>query len=139
MSVTAKNANEQLALDFFEALSSGDLERLRPFLTEESVWAPMVKDIPGAGEYRGAEIIDVFLGPVRGMFAAGDPKVHVKSIFSDGDMVSVESWSDGHLADGREYYNQYAWVFRMQDGKVARIHEYMDSYYVARLFGFDKT
>jgi len=31
MSVTAQNANEQLVLDFFEVLSSGDLEKLREF------------------------------------------------------------------------------------------------------------
>lgn len=137
MSATAKNANEQLALDFFEALSSGDLDRLRPFITEDSVWQPMVKDIPGAGEYRGSAIIDEFLGPVRGMFAPGDPKVHVQAIFSDGDFVAVESYSDGHLADGREYLNSYAWIFRMKDGKVHRLHEYMDSHYVARIFGMD--
>lgn len=135
MSVTAKNANEQLALDFFEALSSGDLDRLRPFLDEDSVWEPMVKDIPGAGSYRGNQIIDDFLAPVRGMFAQGDPKVHVQTIFSDGDFVAVESYSDGKLQDGRTYHNRYSWVFRMNNGKIGHLHEYMDSHYVARLFG----
>lgn len=135
MSVTAKNANEQTVLDFFTALSSGELERLKPFLTDQSVWQPMVKDIPGAGEYKGMAIIDDFLGPVRGMFRPGDPKVHVKEILSAGDIVAVESYSTGAVADGRPYANDYAWIFRMKDGKVARIHEYMDSHYVARLFG----
>ena len=40
MSVTAKNANEQLVLDFFDVLSSGDLEALRQFFHEKSVWQP---------------------------------------------------------------------------------------------------
>jgi len=137
MSIAAKNANEQAVLDFFTGLSTGDLDNIRPFLTEDSVWQPMVRDIPGAGEYRGNQIIDDFLGPVRGMFAPGDPKVHVAAIFSDGDMVAVESTSTGHVADGREYNNSYAWVFRMKDGKIARLHEYMDSHYVARLFGLE--
>jgi len=135
MSVTARNANEQLALDFFAALSSGDLERLRPFLDENSVWEPMVKDIPGAGRYQGNAIIDEFLAPVRGMFAPGDPKIHVQTIFSDGDFVAVESYSDGKLQDGRAYHNRYSWVFRMNGGKIGSLHEYMDSHYVARLFG----
>jgi ketosteroid isomerase-like protein len=133
--VEAKNANEQLVLDFFEALSSGDLERLRPFLTEESVWKPMVTDIPGAGEHKGNAIIDEFLGPVRGLFKPGDPKVHVTALISDGDTVAVESTSTGGLEDGRTYNNSYCWVFRVKDGKVLRLHEYMDSHYVARLFG----
>jgi ketosteroid isomerase-like protein len=135
MSVTAKNANEQLVLDFFAGLSSGDLDNIRPFLTDASVWQPMVKDIPGAGEYQGNQIIDDFLGPVRGMFNEGDPKVFVKALISDGDMVAVESYSVGGLPDGREYRNDYAWIFRLKDGKIARLHEYMDSHYVARLFG----
>lgn len=134
MTASAKNANEQLALDFFTALSSGDLDKLRPFLNENSVWEPMVKDIPGAGAYKGNAIIDEFLAPVRGMFADGDPKVHVQTIFSDGDFVAVESYSDGKLQDGRTYYNRYSWVFRMNNGKIGTLHEYMDSHYVARLF-----
>jgi len=135
MSVVAKNENEQLALDFLAVLSSGDLERLRGFLDAESVWEPMVQDIPGAGRYQGHAIIDDFLAPVRGMFADGDPKVHVQTLFSDGDLVAVESYSDGKLQDGRAYYNRYSWVFRMRDGKIGTLHEYMDSHYVARLFG----
>jgi len=135
MTVTAKNAQEQFVLDFFEALSSGDLERLRPFLMDASVWKPMVRDIPGAGEYHGQDIIDVFLAPVRGMFKPGDPKVHVSALMSDGDMVAVESTSTGETQDGKIYDNSYAWVFRLKDGKLDRLHEYMDSHYVARLFG----
>lgn len=133
--VTAKNANEQLVLDFFEALSSGELDRLRPFLTADSVWKPMVTDIPGAGEHKGNAIIDEFLAPVRGMFKPGDPKVHVTALISDGDTVAVESTSSGGLEDGRTYNNSYCWVFRVKDGKILRLHEYMDSHYVAQLFG----
>jgi uncharacterized protein len=137
MSVTAKNANEQWVLDFFDALSSGDLEQLRPFLDADSVWEPMVKDIPGAGVYVGDEIIDVFLAPIRGVFMPGDPKVHPRTIFSDGDMVAVESDSDGFLQDGQRYHNRYAWVFQLNGDKLGHVHEYMDSHYVAKLFGLD--
>ena len=49
MSVTAKNANEQLVLDFFDVLSSGDLERLRGFFHDKSTWEPKGKIIAGAG------------------------------------------------------------------------------------------
>ena len=131
MTVTAKNANEQLVLDFFEVLSSGDLERLRGFFHDKSVWQPKVKGIAGAGEHVG------ILAPVRGMFEAGDPKVHVTNLFSDGDTVGVESWSSGKTLDGKVYENDYAWVFRVSNGKIDRLHEYMDSHYTAKLFGMD--
>ena len=51
MTVAAANANEQLVLDFFEVLSSGDLEKLRGFYHEHSVWEPKVKDIAAATNY----------------------------------------------------------------------------------------
>jgi ketosteroid isomerase-like protein len=137
MTVTAKNANEQLVLDFFEVLSSGDLEALRAFFHDKSVWQPKVKDIAGAGEHVGMAIIDLFLAPVRGMFEPGDPKVHVTNLFSDGGTVGVESFSTGKTLDGKVYENDYAWVFHVSDGKIDRLHEYMDSHYTAKLFGME--
>jgi len=136
MTVKAKNANEQLVLDFFEVLSSGDLEALRQFFHEKSVWQPKVKGIAGAGEH-GSAIIDLFLAPVRGMFEPGDPKVHVTNLFSDGGTVGVESYSVGKTLDGKVYENDYAWVFHISNGKIDRLHEYMDSHYTAKLFGMD--
>jgi ketosteroid isomerase-like protein len=105
MSVQAKNANEQLVLDFFEVLSSDDLEKLRAFYHDKSTWEPKVKDIAGAGKHVGMDIIDKFLAPVRGMFEPGDPKVHVQNMFSAGPMVCVESYSTGKTLDGLVYEN----------------------------------
>lgn len=135
MTVTAANANEQLVLDFFEVLSSGDLEALRAFFHEHSVWEPKVKAIAGAGRHVGADIIDTFLAPVRGLFEPGDPKVHVQTMFSAGPYVCVESNSTGTTLDGKGYDNDYCWVFEVADGKIDSMREYMDSHYTAKLFG----
>lgn len=137
MTIKAKNANEQLVLDFFKVLSSGDLEELRAFFHVNSVWQPKVRGIAGAGEHVGDDIIDLFLAPVRGLFEPGDPKVHVTNLFSDGGTVGVESHSTGKTLDGKLYENDYAWVFRISNGKIDRLHEYMDSHYTAQLFGMD--
>ncbi|MFC3098296.1 nuclear transport factor 2 family protein [Alteraurantiacibacter palmitatis] len=139
MTVQAANAAEQLVLDFFVVLSSGDLETLRGFYREASVWEPKVKDIPGAGRHVGMAIIDEFLAPVRGMFKPGDPKVHVQAMFSqtkDGTTwVCVESNSTGESMDGKVYDNDYCWVFEISNGKIDAMREYMDSLYTAKWFG----
>lgn len=137
MTATASNANEQLVLDFFKVLSSGDLEELRGFYHDQSVWEPKVKDIAGAGKHTGMGIIDDFLAPVRGMFAPGDPKIHVHHIFSAGDAVCVESNSTGTTGDGKVYDNDYCWVFKVSNGKIDEMREYMDSHYTAKLFGME--
>ena len=141
MSVTAQNADEQLVLDFFDVLSSGDLEKLRGFYHDASVWEPKVKDIAGAGKHVGMDIIDKFLAPVRGMFHPGDPKIHVHAMFSrvdqSGGWVCVESNSTGTTMDGKVYDNDYCWVFEIANGKIDAMREYMDSHYTAKLFGMD--
>ncbi len=39
------------------------------------------------------------------------------------------------MADGRIYDNLYCWAIELKDGKVHRLREYMDSHYIAKLFG----
>ena len=133
--VAAGNANEQVVLDFFDRLNAEDLEGVRAILTEDATWIPQVRDIPGAGEYRGRDVIvDVFLAPIRSVFADGSPRNEILSIASGGSLVMLESHGTGSLADGRPYDNRYAWAFEVREGKVAAIREYMDSHYISRLF-----
>lgn len=133
--VTPKNASEKAVFDFFETLSTGDLNALAALLPEDVSWEPMVRDIPGAGLYQGRDkVLGEFLAPIRGVFRPGDPKVHIDAIVSDGDRVMVETRATGQKADGKPYSNRYAWAFELRGGQILRIREYMDSLYVAKFF-----
>jgi hypothetical protein len=121
---------------FFELLNAEDLEGLRALLTDDAAWIPQARDMPGAGEYRGRDVIvDQFLKPIRGMFAPGSPSNRILSMASNGGLVLVETHGTGHLKDGRPYDNRYAWAFEVRAGKIGMIREYLDSYYIVRLFG----
>src|SRR5271170_575007 len=112
----AENRNEQLARQFFDTLSSGDLEKLRMLLHEQARWTVMATGIQGAGEKKGRKaIIDDFLGPVRGMFVDGDPKIHVDRLISKGPVVAAEARGVGHFKNGREYLNRYAFFIEIKD------------------------
>jgi uncharacterized protein len=136
--VRADNDTERTVLEFFRILSTGDIEAIRATLHDDVTWTPQVKDIPGAGTYVGKKgVCDEFLAPVRGLFAPGDPKTTVSSIVSKGPLVMCESVGLGKLQDGRTYENRYAWAVEVKDGKILTIREYMDSHYVAKLFGME--
>jgi ketosteroid isomerase-like protein len=127
---------ESVVRKFFELLNAEDLEGVRALLSEDAAWIPQARDMPGAGEYRGRNVIvDTFLKPIRAMFAQGSPSNRILSMASNGELVLVETHGTGHLKDGRPYDNRYAWAFEIRDGKVAMIREYLDSYYIVRLFG----
>ena len=126
--------NERLAREFFEKLSSGDLEQVRPCFHKKASWIVRSDGIPGAGVHQGRDyIIDEFLAPVRGLFEPGDPKIYVDRIFGKGDLVAVQSKSLGTMRNGKKYENNYAWILQFKDGKIIELNEYMDTYYVSTL------
>jgi uncharacterized protein len=120
---------------FFDLLNAEDYDGLRALFTEDAAWLPQQKDMPGAGEYRGRDVVlDTFLIPIRKLFAGTDPQNQILSIASNGSTVLVETHGTGTLADGRPYDNRYAWGIEVRDGQVAEIREYMDSAYIVALF-----
>jgi ketosteroid isomerase-like protein len=128
--------SEAVVRQFFALLNAEDLEGIRALLSEDAAWIPQARDMPGAGEYRGRNVIvDEFLKPIRGLFAKGSPSNRILSMASKDSLVLVETHGTGNLSDGRAYDNRYAWAFEIQAGKVAQIREYLDSYYIVRLFG----
>src|SRR5690606_37978929 len=123
MSSGEETRNERLVRTFFETLSSGDLEALRPQIHVDGSWEATGKSIPGAGITRGRDkIIDELLAPVRGLFVPGDPKVKILRIFGKDEWVAAECEAHGTLANGKPYDNRYAWIFE--------IREYMDTGYI---------
>jgi uncharacterized protein len=128
--------NEQLVRQFFATLSTGDLEALRMLIHPRGSWEVMATSVPGAGRTDGGDaVIDTFLAPVRGLFAPGDPKVHVKRTFSAGNLVCAETEAIGSLAGGLPYHNRYAWVIEILDDKVCHLREYMDTAYIQSVLG----
>ncbi len=126
--------NEQVVRLFFETLSTGKLERVRPLLHEQATWTVMATGIPGAGEKKGRNaIIDGFLGPVRGLFEDGDPKVRIERMICQGTVVAAEARGTGQLKNGKKYDNHYAFVIEIKDDKLFALREYMDSYHVSTL------
>jgi ketosteroid isomerase-like protein len=126
--------NEQIVRSFFETLSSGNLERIRSLFHEQATWAVMVTGIPGAGEKKGRNaIIDEFLGPIRGMFVDGDPKVKIERTIAQGPFVATEARGIGQLKNGKKYDNRYVFVIEIKDDKIFALREYMDSYHVSTL------
>jgi len=123
--------NEQLVRQFFDTLSTGDLEALRKLIHPEGSWEVMGTTIPGAGLTSGRDaVIDVFLAPVRGMFEPGDPKVTIKRMVSSGDTVAAETEAIGMLSNGNRYHNRYAWMIDIKDDQVCHLKEYMDTAYI---------
>ena len=125
----AERARCELVTTFFAHLSDGDLEALRHRLHPDATWEVM-RAVEGERLTVGRDaIIDDFLGPVRGRFVPGDPKVTVITLFASRGLVAAETRGDGTMRDGSEYHNRYAWMIEVDGDLVVAVREYMDTAY----------
>ena len=121
-------ANRQTIRAAFEAWRDGT----RPIT---DVFAPtMTWRIEGhsaaSREYGSTqEFVDEVLAPFGARFAGGQPfrPIEIRGIYADGDTVIV-LW-DGHgvANDGQAYDNSYAWLMRLEQGKVVDGTAFYDS------------
>ena len=56
-------------------------------------------------------------------------------IHADGDYVIVQANGRNRTKDGKEYNNDYCFVIRMENGKMAAIEEYCDTELVTAVIG----
>ena len=66
---------------------------------------------------------------------AGRLKVTAHRFIADGAHVVVEGRGQATTKAGQAYNNTYCWIYRLTDGKVQEVTEYMDTKLVADALG----
>ena len=123
--------NTRLAQQVYENFKRGDIKALLNLLSEDIEWQlPEIENVPFAGKRRGHEEMGQFFESLVDTqeFQHFDPREFI----ARGDKVLAL----GHYAcrvksTGREFGGDFAHVFTVDDGKVVRFHEYMDTAAVA--------
>ncbi len=124
--------NKELVTNFWGAFSKGDIKTAFASLSDEVSWL-----IPGnlpnlSGLRKGkAEILNFARGAAK-MFPSG-LKSELRRVYCDGDTVLIEMTNRGKLFNGRDYENEYCFVFEIEAGKIRRVREYVDTQKVAEL------
>jgi uncharacterized protein len=126
--MTQTETNREIIRQAFEAWRQGTSP-----ITD--VFAPgMVWRIEGhsaaAREYRGTQqFVDEVLAPFGARFAGGEPfrPVIIRGVYADGDTVVVIWDGRGIANDGRPYENSYAWIMKLDNGKVVDGTAFFDS------------
>jgi ketosteroid isomerase-like protein len=133
MPLAIEETNAATVRTFLETLSSGDLDRVAPLFEPDAIWTVCASGIPGAGSHHGGAIFEEFLGPVRGLFEPGQPKVEVTNLVAQGSWVAVEATGRGRFRNGTDYENHYSFWIEVSGDLIRTVREYMDSQYVASL------
>jgi uncharacterized protein len=124
--------NKEMVLNFWSAFAKGDIKTAFASMSDEVSWL-----IPGnlpnlSGLRKGkAEILNFARGAAK-MFPSG-LKSEIRRVYGDGDTVLIEMTNRGKLFNGRDYENEYCFVFEIEAGKIRRVREYVDTQKVATL------
>lgn len=57
----------------------------------------------------------------------------IRRVYGDGDTVLIEMTNRSKLFNGRDYENEYCFVFEIEAGKIRRVREYVDTQKVKEL------
>ncbi len=119
-------ANKQLVTSTWGAFVKGDIKAAFANMSDEVSWL-----IPGnlsnlSGLRKGKPAILDFARSAAKTFPNG-LETHINRVYGDGDTVILELTNRGKLASGKDYENEYCFVFEVEGGKIRRVREYVDT------------
>lgn len=122
----ATETNRALIARAFEGLEQGDPSHFLPLFDESIVWRVMGTSA-WSKEARGLAAVERdLIGPLFARFAG--PYRNIPELnLADGDHVLVLARGHAETTDGKVYANDYAFVFRMKDGRIVDVREYLDT------------
>jgi uncharacterized protein (TIGR02246 family) len=125
-------ATRSLVQQFLTARSAGDVDAMAALLADDAVWR--LPQSATFGPFEGREAVAKALGGVSGsIFDPATVKRDVRKVIVDGDTAVVQQRLTATTQKGKEYANEYCWVYTCRDGKVALLEEYADTLYASKI------
>jgi uncharacterized protein len=123
--------NKQVAVDFYEAVSSAQWDRADELMDDAFTWW-LAGTLPFSGTYTKAET----LGLLQQLAGAckEQPTYKPFAFTAEGDRVAVETEAHGLMLNGKVYDNVYHSLFEIKDGRIVRFREYLDTMHVHECF-----
>ncbi|MGD2134076.1 MAG: nuclear transport factor 2 family protein [Maricaulaceae bacterium] len=125
--------NKELMTSIFDELAKANGRPFVEALADDVVWRS-IGSHAWAGRFEGKEaIVDQIFRPLRERI--GVPTTRARRIIADGDIVVVQANGENVTAEGTPYCNDYCFVYRLKDGKIVEVEEYLDTELVTSALG----
>ena len=118
--------NKQIIDAFYEANNRGDMDAFLALLADDLRWTNI-----GTTKYSGCfdgkeNVIRNLFEPVFGRLKNGI-RATVENVIAEGDFVVVQLRGEAETKDGQRYSGTYCHVFRIRDGLIREVTEYLDT------------
>jgi uncharacterized protein len=127
--------NKQIVREFCDHFRTSNADGLIDAMTEDATWWVNGKPhlFSSAGTRTRAETASMF----RNMFSAytNGLDMTIINMVGEGESVAAEARSQATTKSGKVYENEYFFLFKIRDGKIATVREYTDLMHVQETFG----
>ena len=118
--------NKEMVKAAWIAFGKGDLQTAFNSMADNVSWL-IPGNIPGvSGVKRGKDEITKFASGVGAVFPEG-LQTEITRAHATEDAVILELTNRGKVSNGKSYENEYCFVFELENGKIRRIREYVDT------------
>lgn len=125
--MTDTETSRQLVLDYYHAIELGDPATLTRVLADDVEWIPP-KSAPLDGPFRGRDVaLDAMRRAGERFFGLTHARAEIRKLIAEGDTVVVLYGFSCRAKNGRDYANDYVWVFTCADGNIVRMEEHSDT------------
>ncbi|HUH38740.1 MAG TPA: nuclear transport factor 2 family protein [Spongiibacteraceae bacterium] len=124
---------------YFDVVTGKRSDRdLASFFADDVTWQvpqtnPSIRPNPRIGK---AGVMDLLTSGV-GIYRPGSMTMDLDTLFGDTQQVAARFTLHATLANGRDYHNQYAFIFALRDGLITGVWEFLDTLYQAERGAFD--
>lgn len=124
----AAAANKAIVMRYFDIIGGRLAAPLEDCFTPDVRWHvppsnPMIKPNPACGIDGVMQVLSSGVG----VYAPGSLDVHLEAVIADRHDVAAQFTLNALLANGAPYENRYFFRFRMADGRIAEVWEYLDT------------
>ena len=126
--------NKKLIQDMFAELSKGNAQAFMNNMADDVEFT-----IVGTTKYSGTckgkqELVSKVLQPLSAQLEGG-LTITPENFIAEGDFVAMHARGKSNTKAGGTYNNTYCQVFRIVNGKVQQVTEYLDTELVTKAFG----
>jgi ketosteroid isomerase-like protein len=118
--------NRRLVVHVLDELSRGNAEPFYEALADNVRWRTPGRSVWSRTFDGKTAVLDDLLAHVHAQFVGGI-KLTLKSVIADGDRVAAEATGEAMTTSGQPYNNEYCFVYRIANGKIVELTEYLDT------------
>ncbi len=119
-------SNKDIVQKWFDLVAAGDAQGAFALFSEDIEYT-LRGTTPVSGTYRGMDsLVNDFFVPWRKQID-GDLILQVTGLIAEGDQVVALAKGAAKTVFGRDYNNDYVFVFGVRDGQIHSVDEYLDT------------